>query len=96
MLSNLEGFTGVILYSNATCFNKGVLLYKNTPVNLTKFDSMANNGYDIDTINAPGSTDFPLLLDAGVGIASPPQMVLATTSDGGLGLNNADASYKAI
>ena len=29
-------------------FDQGVLLDKNTPVNPTRFDSMANNGYDID------------------------------------------------
>ena len=37
-----------ILYSYTSAFQQGVFLYKNTPMNPTRFDSMTNNGYDID------------------------------------------------
>ena len=55
MLSNCEGFTGVFCTAIPTCFDKGVLLYKITPGNPARFDSMAKNGYDIDAPPLPST-----------------------------------------
>ena len=49
---------------------RGALLYKNTPVNPAQFDSMVHNGYIIDNIDAPNSTNSPIILDLGAGTAS--------------------------
>ena len=45
-----------------THFDKGGIVVQNTPVNPTRFDSMVNNGYIIDKINASSSTDPSNLL----------------------------------
>ena len=54
MLSNRVGSTGVFLYSNTPLLKRAGIAIQNTPVNPSQFDSIVNNGYDI---NASGSTD---------------------------------------
>ena len=46
------------------------MLYKHTPVSPTQFDSMANNGYNINDIVAHDSAASPILLNPAAGIAS--------------------------
>ena len=69
--------------------SREVFLYKNTPMNDTQFDSMGNNGYNIDDIDAPGlMIDYPIFLNPNAGIASmtpSPPVTLETANDGGIG-----------
>ena len=67
MLSNRVGFTGVCLYSNTPLLKHIGTAVQNTLVNHSRFDSTANNGYNIDVSS---STDSSILLDPGTGLAS--------------------------
>ena len=47
-----------------------ILLYENTPVDLSQFDIMANNGYDISMLQG----EFSIGLGAGIASITPPTL----------------------